>query len=95
MKRQHLIYLSIIIGCLAVRGSANAQGLKDVVGKMFLMGAAINVEQASGNDTLVTTVITKHFNSIVAENCMKPEALQPQEGKFKWRKADQIGRAHV
>ena len=70
--------------------SVSAQGLKDAVGKSFLMGAAINVGQTSGYDSLATAVITKHFNSIVAENCMKPEALQPQEGKFKWRKADRF-----
>ncbi|MCR5711552.1 MAG: endo-1,4-beta-xylanase [Prevotella sp.] len=67
-----------------------AQGLKDTVGKHFLMGTAINVSQTAGTDSLSTATITRHFNCIVAENCMKPEGMQPQEGKFKWRKAERF-----
>lgn len=75
---------------LTLCGHIEAQGLKDVLGKYFLIGTAINVNQSSGHDSLATTVIDKHFNCIVAENCMKPEGMQPTEGKFKWRKAERF-----
>nr|AIA90864.1 Glyco_hydro_10 [uncultured bacterium] len=37
-----------------------------------------------------TEVIRKHFNSLVAENCMKSGELQPQEGVFDWAEADKL-----
>ena len=67
-----------------------AQGLKDALGKYFLVGAAINVNQSAGYDSMATATLARHFNCIVAENCMKPEGMQPQEGKFKWRKAERF-----
>lgn len=69
---------------------AGAQGLKEVLGHYFLIGAAINTEQAKGLDSMKTEVISDNFNSVVAEDCMKPESLQPVEGKFRWRKADRF-----
>lgn len=68
-----------------------AQGLKDVLGKSFLVGVALNTHQTGiGCDSSIVRTIENHFNCIVAENCMKPESLQPQEGKFRWRKADRF-----
>lgn len=87
MKRK---ILCIIFALLANFIFVEAQGLKDVLGKSFLVGTALNVSQTSGCDSLVTTTITNNFNSIVAENCMKPEAVQPTEGKFKWHQADRF-----
>ena len=75
---------------LALCGKTEAQGLKDALGKYFLVGAAINVNQSDGRDSLATATLDRHFNSIVAENCMKPEGMQPQEGKFKWKKAERF-----
>ena len=54
-------------------------GLKDVFGDKFLIGAAINVNQSNGTDTLGVAAIKKHFNAIVAENCMKCEEIHPAE----------------
>lgn len=86
MKR----YLLYIAACLIVSTGTSAEGLKDVLGKSFLIGAAINNDQTTGYDSTATRVITGNFNCVVPENCMKPEALQPQEGHFKWRKADRF-----
>ena len=38
--------------------------MKDVVGKYFLIGAAINTDQAAGRDTLAVEAIKRHFNEI-------------------------------
>lgn len=83
--------LYMLIGMLSLTIQSEAQGLKDVLGKYFLVGVALNTEQTgSSADSVAISAIETHFNSIVAENCMKPEALQPTKGKFKWRKADRL-----
>jgi endo-1,4-beta-xylanase len=35
-------------------------------------------------------MIKKHFNSLTAENVMKPALIQPQENVFSWENADKI-----
>lgn len=67
-----------------------AEGLKDALSCSFLVGAALTDSQTTSNDSIVTKTIVDNFNSVVAENCMKPENLQPAEGRFKWRKADRF-----
>lgn len=89
MKKRNVMLWTLLLFCYV--GAAAQRGLKDVLGNYFLMGAALNTQQTGvGCDSAVTAVICQHFNSIVAENCMKPEELQPQEGTFKWRKADRF-----
>jgi len=64
--------------------------LKSALEGKFLIGAALNVNQSAGRDTAAVRVIKQHFNSIVAENCMKSMYLQPEEGKFNFDDADQF-----
>ncbi len=64
--------------------------LKEAFDGKFLMGCAINVEQSSGRDTVGDSIIARHFNSIVAENCMKCEAIHPEENRYFWDDADQF-----
>ncbi|MGQ1784273.1 MULTISPECIES: endo-1,4-beta-xylanase [unclassified Saccharicrinis] len=54
----------------------------------FLIGTALNTAQVLGEDTSSLKVVRTHFNSIVAENCMKSEVLQPQQGVFDFKQAD-------
>ncbi len=85
MKR--LLLSAIAIAALS---SVSAQGLKDAVGKYFLMGAAVNQWQSDGQVPQADAVLSKHFNCAVAENCMKPEVLAPAEGIFDFRVADKF-----
>ncbi len=88
MKKRIILVLAACVCCFAHSG---AEGLKDALGKYFLVGVALNTQQTGiGSDSAVTSIIANNFNCIVAENCMKPESLQPQEGVFKWRKADRV-----
>ena len=81
-----LVSLSLLISI-----HANAQlGLKDAVGKYALVGAALNQWQTEDNNTAVNTVVSQHFNTAVAENCMKSEVIQPKEGKFRFGLADEF-----
>ena len=56
--------------------------LKDYFGDKFLIGVAVNVDQSWERDTLGAAIVKKHFNSVVAENCMKSEEIHPTP--FTW-----------
>lgn len=53
----------------------------------FTVGAAIEPYQLKGEHE---RLLIKHFNSLTAENVMKPQSLQPQEGVFNFEPADKI-----
>ena len=53
----------------------------------FAIGAAVEPYQL---ETIDAEVLKRHFNSIVAENIMKPINIQPEEGKFNFTEADKI-----
>ncbi|MDR1682513.1 MAG: endo-1,4-beta-xylanase [Candidatus Symbiothrix sp.] len=74
--------LILISACSELKSSENEVGLKDVLKDKFLIGVALNTAQFSGKDTVAEAVIQKHFNAIVAENCMKSMYMQPEEGRF-------------
>lgn len=62
--------------------------LKDALKDYFYIGAAINTIQVDGEDPQAIAIVEKHFNSVVAENCMKMESVQPEEGVFDFADAD-------
>lgn len=64
--------------------------MKDHFKNDFLVGCAIPTSQLNGKDSKADSVVSLHFNSIVAENCMKNEKLQPREGVFVWDDADKF-----
>jgi endo-1,4-beta-xylanase len=68
----------------AVENSTLAKAFAD----KFLIGTALNAMHIFELDTLGIQIITKHFNAIVPENCMKSMYLQPEEGKFFFDEAD-------
>lgn len=84
------IFGLILIMNLLCPSAFAQQGLKDVLGKHFLMGVALNQRTVNGQDKASVKIVKKHFNSAVAENCMKVESLQPQEGLFNFSEADKF-----
>ncbi len=64
--------------------------LKEAFGDKFLIGAAINTSQAAGDDSLGAAVVKKHFNAIVAENCMKSAVIHPEEDRYDFVSADSL-----
>lgn len=56
----------------------------------FLFGVAVNTQQVNGVNPVETELIAKEFSTIVAENCMKPQPMQPEENKYKWEDADKL-----
>lgn len=53
----------------------------------FPIGAAIEPAYTTG---LIAELYKKHVNMLVAENAMKPDAIQPSEGNFRWTNADRL-----
>jgi endo-1,4-beta-xylanase len=74
----------------ADKKSNSEQSLKAAFGGKFYIGVAMNTNQILSKDSLGIAIIKKHFNSIVAENCMKSEVIQPEEGKFDFSLADKF-----
>lgn len=80
---------------IAFTSSNNAEteqkaSLKDAYQGKFLIGTALNARHNYGRDTLGISIIRQHFNSIVAENCMKSMHIQPTEGIFFFEEADKF-----
>lgn len=86
--------------------SLNAQTLKDAFRDYWYTGVSVNqwevaAETNAKNEHDVTgfvgadqtsnwAVVEKNFNTVVAENCMKPEVVHPQEGVYDFTLADQF-----
>ena len=69
-------------------GAQGAQSLKDAYKDYFLIGVAVN--QRNVSDEQQASLVKKEFNSITAENDMKPGEVHPQEGVWNWERADRI-----
>ncbi|WP_291856922.1 endo-1,4-beta-xylanase [Marinilabilia sp.] len=96
MKKRNLIFIAILI--LATYGfyscnnetTDNSKSLKEAFSEQFYIGTALNARQIMGHDSATMAVVKKHFNSIVAENCMKSGMIQRSEGEFNFELADQF-----
>jgi len=64
--------------------------LKDAYAEQFYIGTALNLKQIWEKSPAANKVVESQFNSIVAENCMKSENIQPREGEFHFKDADQF-----
>lgn len=94
MKNKYLV-LTLLAGLafssfISKPTTAEDPSLKDVVGNKFLIGTALNTFQTSGRDKKATELVKKHFNAIVAENCMKSGVLHPEENRYDFRQADEF-----
>lgn len=91
-----------LLACLGVAAVLTACGgkmketsdvaLKTVLADKFLIGVAVNPGQAAERDSVGAALIKKHFNSIVAENCMKSEVIHPEEGRYDFTLSDEFVR---
>ena len=53
-------------------------------------GVSVNQWEVDGEQAADWAVITKNFNWVVAENCMKCEVIHPKEGVYDFTLADQF-----
>ena len=86
-----LIYLSCLLSIfgrfVVAQPPAN---LKDALKNKFYIGTAISPQQYWGRDTADVNIIKQNFNAVAAENCMKSALIQPKQGEFKFKDADQF-----
>ncbi len=71
--------------------------LKDAYKDVFLMGTAVNESILSGQDEKSQAITINQFNTITAENVMKPEVLNPRPGVYDFAAADrfvEFGKKH-
>ena len=84
MKKIYSVLLLLVMGSAAMQ----AQGLKDAYKNYFMIGVAVNGRNVANPDQMA--LIKKEFNSITAENDMKPQPTEPKEGEYNWAGADRI-----
>lgn len=74
--------------CGSSEKTADTVTVKDHFKNDFLIGAAIPVNHVNGLDSKADSVVSLHFNSVVAENCMKCEKIHPEADRYFWDDAD-------
>jgi len=74
----------------SVEADAEIISLKDAFKDQFLIGTALNTSQITGRNPDETDVVKSHFNSIVAENCMKSGRLRSDDAKFNFEITDKF-----
>ena len=90
MKRI-FIFVSATLLLTSCRAEQEAQSsLKSAFEGKFYIGAALSARQLHGENHPALEVTRHEFNSVVAENCMKGEVLQPKEGVFNFADADKF-----
>lgn len=87
---KHLLLACIVFAVTACSAAKQETGIKDAFEGKFTIGAAINEMQILQKDTMGVETLKKHFNSIVAENCMKHEEIHPAEGVWNFELADKF-----
>jgi endo-1,4-beta-xylanase len=70
-----------------VSSTDTLKGLKDYYKEYFPIGVSVSPNSLTGSQSVL---ILKHFNSLTAENVMKPALIHPEENMFSWDNADKI-----
>jgi endo-1,4-beta-xylanase len=91
VKTRHWIVLA---AALLAAGPAPAahhdSALKDAFSDAFRVGVALNRTQILDQDEGALALVARQFNSVTAENAMKWERIEPEEGRFDWTAADAL-----
>ena len=87
MKKLSTIALIASVALMSACGPKDP-GLKDAYKNYFKIGVAVTPRNVT--DSLQASIILKEFNSITAENCMKPGEIHPQPGVWRLEQADAI-----
>lgn len=85
-----VIPLLLFWGCKPQQDTTHNKGLKDVLNGKFYIGTALSKDQILGGDSAAISIVKQHFNSIVAENCMKVEKILPRKGEYDFSVADKF-----
>ena len=87
LRHMTLVALAITItACSSTSDTDNTCLYKALPG--YKVGAAVNISQVAGKDSLSLRILRQHFNSVVAEDCMKMEEVHPEPDTWYWNQAD-------
>jgi endo-1,4-beta-xylanase len=88
MKKILSVAIALLLSVSFTAEAKKELALKDVLGKYFLIGAAVDTAIVHGHNPNGAKIVLEQFNSIVPENCMKGEVIHPAENKYDWNDAD-------
>ena len=87
MKKLSIIVIAAAALLMSACGPKDP-GLKDAYKNYFKIGVAVTERNVA--DSVQSALILKEFNSVTAENCMKPGEIHPAPGVWNFEKADAI-----
>jgi endo-1,4-beta-xylanase len=70
--------------------SARERGLKAAYGDYLQIGCAVGGSLPGSLNPAETELVTRHFNVLTPENCMKPGLIQPEPGRFDFAAPDAL-----
>ena len=80
--------VAIASGVTSCSAQESASSLKDAYKDYFMIGVAVN--QRNVRDSAQSAMVVREFNSVTAENDMKPQRTEPNEGEYTWAAADRV-----
>ena len=85
-----LLWTGLALGCArpAASPAPAAPALRTAFRGVFLVGAALNAAQFSGQDTLGAAIVKAQFNSITPENALKWASVHPRPRTYDFAAGD-------
>ena len=92
-----LLLFCVYMACTSMSASAQPRqmqrpddptGYKDTYKDYFSIGVALNIRNVASAEQMA--IVKKNFNSVTAENAMKPGEIHPKEGVWNFGGADSI-----
>ena len=90
MHKQHGYCVAFVLLCFSISLPLKAENpatLKSAFGQWFETGAAIPGPELSDAEQ---SLLLNNFSNVTAENCLKPGATEPEEGKFTFAAGDAL-----
>lgn len=87
MNKMGLLLLALA-STTTMMAQTTAKGLKNAFKKDFMVGVAVNQRNVSNAEQ--QAMVCREFNSVTAENDMKPASTEPREDQWNWGGADRI-----
>jgi endo-1,4-beta-xylanase len=87
MVRKIAVLICICFASCSIWAQDAEKGLKDYYKDYFTIGVAVSPRALKTDES---QLITRHFNSLTAENAMKSQPIHPREDEYNWKDADSI-----
>lgn len=84
------LMLMLVVFPASIFAGAQELSMREAFKNQFLIGTAVNMWQVRKGGEKMHNLIKSQYSAIVAENCMKAEAVQPIENMFNFRDADEL-----